>query len=139
MKLSPSSINTFYRCKRLFYYNYILKKSSPPNIHLYKGTFTHKVLENVFLSSRFIDINEKFVTNVMQDWNPHPSFIKDEKDNEFHKKEVEIMLLTFGKRLKEKLEMIIFEGKAKELNHAWNLNKPKLREHKIHDEVENIS
>ncbi len=139
MKTSPSSINTFFRCKRLFYHNYILKKTLPPNIHLYKGTFTHKILENLFLSMRFVDMNEKYVEKVMLDWNPPQGFVKDEKDNEFHKKEVELMLLAFGKRLKEKLEMIIFEGKAKELNHAWNLAKPKLREHKIFDEVEQIT
>jgi len=138
IKLSPTSINTFARCQRLFYYVYIEKRETKPNIHLYKGTFTHKLLENVFLNARYIDISA-YAEEQLKTWKPHPSFIKNEADNEFHKKEVSMMLKSFASRFKEKLDMIIFEGKAKDLNHAWNIAKPKLREHKIHDKEENIT
>jgi len=126
------------RCPRLFYYVYILKKELPPNIHLYKGSFTHKILENVFLNNRYVDI-AKYAETQLIDWNPPKSFIKNDEDNEFHKKEVLLMLQAFSNRFKEKLEMIIFEGKARDLNHAWNLAKPKLREHKIFDKELNIT
>lgn len=138
MKLSPTSINTFARCKRLFYYIYIQKKETKPNIHLYKGSFTHKVLENVFLSTKYTDIGA-YAEKELVNWNPPKSFVKNDEDNEFHKKEVSLMLNAFGNRFKEKLEMIIFEGKARDLNHAWNLAKPKLREHKITDKEEDIT
>lgn len=135
-RLSPSSINTFFRCKRLFYYTHLMGKETPPNIHLYKGSFIHKVLENVFINTRYVDISE-YAKNQMATWKPG-RLCKTEEESETHKKEAELMLTTFGNRFREKLEMIIMEGKARDINHAWNLVKPKLREHKIHDKVENV-
>lgn len=46
--LSPSSINTYKRCKYKFYLQYILKLKSKPNIHLIRGMIVHKVLERFF-------------------------------------------------------------------------------------------
>jgi len=45
---SPSSINTFKQCKRKYYYQYIEKLPSFPNIHQVRGNIAHTVLEDFF-------------------------------------------------------------------------------------------
>lgn len=45
---SPSSINTFKQCKRKYYYQYIQKLPTLPNIHQIRGSITHLVLENFY-------------------------------------------------------------------------------------------
>lgn len=135
--LSPSSINTFYRCPRLFYYNYILKKRSPPNIHLYKGNFIHKILEDLYDKSSCPDL-DVFFNERMTKWNPPKVVIDNTDDIEFHKKETELILKHYATRIKDKLEMLLFQGKAKARTHAWNLIRPKLREFRITDKNLNL-
>lgn len=48
MMLSPSSINTFKQCPRKFYFAYICKYPTKPNIYTVKGNIVHKVLEKFF-------------------------------------------------------------------------------------------
>ena len=48
MRLSPSKINTYYKCPREFYYKYIAKIPEKKTIHLFRGTLVHKVLEKLF-------------------------------------------------------------------------------------------
>ncbi|MBC8444464.1 PD-(D/E)XK nuclease family protein [Candidatus Woesearchaeota archaeon] len=45
---SPSSINTYRQCPRKYYYSYIEKIKTLPNIHLLRGSALHKVLEDFF-------------------------------------------------------------------------------------------
>ncbi|MBS3125661.1 PD-(D/E)XK nuclease family protein [Candidatus Woesearchaeota archaeon] len=45
---SPSSIKTYKQCPRKYYYSYILKLESPPNVHQVRGNITHSVLEEFF-------------------------------------------------------------------------------------------
>ena len=45
---SPSSINTYKQCPRKYYYQYIKKLPTKPNIHLVRGNIAHSVLENFF-------------------------------------------------------------------------------------------
>tara|TARA_Y100000310_G_scaffold89923_1_gene87128 strand:- start:81031 stop:81852 length:822 start_codon:yes stop_codon:yes gene_type:complete len=45
---SPSSVNTFKQCKRKYYYNYIEKLPSLPNIHQVRGNIAHSTLEDFF-------------------------------------------------------------------------------------------
>ena len=45
---SPSSINTFKQCKRKYYYQYIEKLPTLPNIHQVRGNIAHSVLEDFF-------------------------------------------------------------------------------------------
>ena len=46
--LSPSSINTYLRCPRKFYLQYIKRLKTRPNIHLLRGSAVHKTLERFF-------------------------------------------------------------------------------------------
>ena len=140
LRLSPSSINTFLRSPRLFYYQYILGMKSPPNIHLYKGSFVHGILEDLFSGGRYID-PKVYCTTRMNDWNPPQAIIQHMKEGETeenHRNETAKILQVFATRLTEKIEMILLEGKARDKNHAWNLIKPKLREHKIFDTERNV-
>lgn len=45
---SPSSINTYRQCPRKYFYQYILKLATKPNIHLVRGKVVHSVLEDFF-------------------------------------------------------------------------------------------
>ena len=48
MRLSPSKINTYYKCPREFYYKYIAKLPEKKTIHLFRGSLVHAVLEDLF-------------------------------------------------------------------------------------------
>ena len=48
MRLSPSKINTYYKCPREFYYKYIEQIPEKKTIHLFRGTLVHAVLEDLF-------------------------------------------------------------------------------------------
>src|SRR3989338_10922672 len=45
---SPSSINTFKHCPRKYYYQYIEKLPSLPNIQQVRGNIAHSTLENFY-------------------------------------------------------------------------------------------
>jgi len=140
LRLSPSAINTYFRSPRLFYYQYILKMKSPPNIHLYKGSFIHKILEDLFVVPQYKDL-PTFFSNKMKSWEPPEKIIEhmSEADLEYdHKADTELILSMFANRFEEKIAMVINEGKARDKNHAWNLLRPKFREHKIFDKERNV-
>lgn len=133
LRLSPSAINTYYRCPRVFYYNYILKKRTPPNIHLYKGSFVHKVLEDMFDSTRYVD-PEEYVAKAMTKWKIPRAIMKRLDDPTHHTNEAKKMLELFAKRLEDKLDMVAMEKKINGINHAWNMVRPKMREQRIYDD-----
>ncbi len=45
---SPSSINTFKQCQRKYYYQYIAKLPTLPNIHQVRGNIAHSTLESFY-------------------------------------------------------------------------------------------
>jgi len=45
---SPSSINTYKQCARRYFYQYIKKLPTSPNIHLIRGNIVHTALEKFF-------------------------------------------------------------------------------------------
>ncbi len=45
---SPSSINTFKQCRRKYYYQYIEKLPTLPNIHQVRGNIAHTTLEEFY-------------------------------------------------------------------------------------------
>ncbi len=51
---SPSSMNTYFQCPRKYYYSYILKLRSDPNIYQIRGNVVHSALEDFFK----LEINE---------------------------------------------------------------------------------
>ncbi len=45
---SPSSINTYNQCPRKYYFTYVAKLPTYPNIHTVRGSIVHSVLEDFF-------------------------------------------------------------------------------------------
>ena len=59
---SPSSINTFKQCKRKYYYQYIAKLPTLPNIHQVRGNVAHSALEDFYS----IDVSEYTIESYKQ-------------------------------------------------------------------------
>lgn len=137
IRLSPSKINTFFKCRRLYYYNYVLNIKSPFNIHLYKGSFIHKTIENLFAFTKKIDM-DAYINERMLKYNPPEYLFTDEDDRKFHEQDTRNILHSFVTYIETKLNMVLSEGKVKDENHAWNYIKPRLREHKILDKHLNV-
>lgn len=137
MRLSPSSINTYFRCPRLFYYNYKKKIRSPFNIHLYKGNFVHKALEDLFDATKAIDVHD-FVNDRMYSWNAPKYLFENEEEAKYHKDDAKNILERFATRFQQKMDMVLSEGKVNGPHHAWNMIKPSLREQKLKDEELNM-
>lgn len=140
MRLSPTSINTYFRSPRLFYYQYVLKMSSPPNIHLYKGNFVHKILEDLFQNHKYVPPKEYCLTR-LKEWNPPEAIVSHMSDDEKkidHTQEMTKMMENFSLHFDNKVDMVVLEGKAKDKNHAWNLIRPIFSEHRITDSERNV-
>ena len=62
MRLSPSKINTYLKCPREFYYNYIAKLPQKKTIHLFRGTLVHQILEDLFKKTiqDFTTVGERY-------------------------------------------------------------------------------
>jgi len=130
-RLSPSAINSYFKCPREFYYNYIEKIKVPQNIHLVKGSVVHKVLELFFKESQKDGLS--FIRNTFkQEWK---KTIEDNKSIELSKKELLIhkkdafnMLNTYYDSYKRKVDNLIDCEKAENEEHAFYLLRPKFRE-----------
>ena len=141
MRLSPSKINTYMKCPREFYYNYIAKLPQKKTIHLFRGTLVHQVLEDLF-KKKFKSlpqwekgapkawVQEQFETGWEEKiakhkwlWDVHT---KEEMDSMYT--ETEAILQNFvdsvDKKLSEMVEWKIFKNKYQ----AWNSVAPKYAE-----------
>jgi CRISPR/Cas system-associated exonuclease Cas4 (RecB family) len=104
---SPSSINTFKQCKRKYYYNYIAKLPTIPNIHQVRGNIAHSTLEYFF----DIDVNgvaidkcrERFQRTVQklfhQTWNQAQKKLQgldlSQDQHQFYFEETMLMLMNW--------------------------------------------
>lgn len=128
---SPTSINTFLKCPRLYYYRYILKIPIEPNIHLYKGSLIHSILEDVFKNTKYINLLTETKNLIEKRWKV--DFKIDKKEELLHKKEALLMLKNFSFMFENRLRLLLLEEKIKDKNHAWNFLKPKMKELEIVD------
>jgi len=67
---SPSSIKLYQQCPRKYYYQYIQKLKTLPNIHLVRGNVAHTVLEKFFdidVSDYSLDDFKPKLSNVLQE------------------------------------------------------------------------
>jgi|TARA_A100001391_G_scaffold21107_1_gene11546 putative RecB family exonuclease len=141
MRLSPSKINTYNKCPREFYYNYIAKLPQKKTIHLFRGTLVHQILEDLFkkqfktlpqwekgvpklwVQGQFEDGWEAKIAKHKWLWEVHT---KEEMDAMY--KETEALLQNFvdsvNKKLTEMVEWKIFKNKQQ----AWNAVAPKYAE-----------
>ena len=132
IRLSPTSINTYRRCPRQFYYNYIVKIPQPSNIHLIKGNVIHKTLELFFKSRYESDLSTKLIGIFDKEWNGNSGKLAELKlpvgELDVQKNDCLNMLDIFVKTFNAKMEYHVWSKKAKDLGHAFNLLKPKFRE-----------
>ena len=141
MRLSPSKINTYLKCPREFYYNYIAKLPQKKTIHLFRGTLVHQILEDLFkkqfktlpqwekgipklwVQGQFEDGWEEKIAKHKWLWEVHT---KEEMDAMY--KETEALLQNFvdsvNKKLTEMVDWKIFKNKQQ----AWNAVAPKYAE-----------
>jgi len=130
-RLSPSSINSWNKCPREFYYNYILKAKVVPNIHLIKGSLVHQVLENFFKEYHTDGKNwllNEFVTEWVKQKLPIAQLEMPEDELLVHKKDAFRMIMDYYTVHTRKLTALIEFGKAESERHAFFLLKPKFRE-----------
>lgn len=131
--LSPSSIMTYLKCPREYYYTYILKLPIVKNIHLIKGTIVHTILEEFFKDYK--DDFQGFVKEELETkWESRQKELKslglDEETLLNHKQDALNMLTTFAYTFEMKVNNLI-TTKAKDKQHAFNLLRPKFRELKL--------
>jgi len=136
-KLSPSKINSYFKCPKEFYYNYIEKIKVSPNIYLIKGIIVHRVLEDFY---RGYKPNPKKVLSELfkNVWDKNKPLIKmleiDKVELKKHKKDALTMIMAFYEVHKRKIDGILIQGKAENEQHAFYLTKPKFREMYVKDE-----
>jgi len=136
--ISPSSINTFHKCPRSYFYNYIAGLKTIPNIHLIKGTIVHEVLEHFFVKYPKIDLKEHIEELFSKSWDKHLEEVKtlELKPDEFFtaKQDCTNMLHAYLHSFQIKIDNLIASGKANNEGHAFNLMKPKFKEVLVQDE-----
>jgi len=140
MNLSPSKINCYYQCPLLFYYKYILKIQEKPSIHLYRGGLVHKLIEDVFVEKKY---NHNLIDDVVQQlkdqWNPDEGIDLTPEETKKYLKDSENMLRSFFTSFVKKLTYEFeYNDRVNDMNHAWNLMRPKMSEERITLEDEQI-
>jgi len=132
IRLSPSSILTYLRCPQEFYYNYVLRLSQPPSIHLIKGSIVHKVLEKFFANKFVEDLEKQMETLFTTEWDNNKEKLdelnlsKDELEKELRDCVNIIDMFLRGFRIK--MDALKWIGKAENSRHAFFLLRPKFRE-----------
>ena len=129
---SPTRINTYFRCPRLYYYRYIKRIPVEPSIHLYKGSLVHELIELVFKQPRFVSLKTFLKSELDKQWDPKSdNVILTPSENKRHKKEAELMLSNFSDAFMMKLKLTMLDNRIRDKNHAWNMLKPRLSEYEL--------
>lgn len=135
-RLSPTSINTWYKCPRAFYYQYITKEKVKPNIHLVKGSVVHKVLEDFYRA--YNDKPKAYLKSLFKKaWKSNEKMIKSlempPEELIVHKQDAFRMTMDFHNLHQRKIDALVGIGKAENERHAFYLTKPKFREMWVED------
>lgn len=135
--LSPSSINLFYRCPRRWYFNYVLEQEEPVTSALLRGKVVHESIEDLFMSTKYIDGKKFFKQQLPKKWEKYNLPLKTEEDKTLFE-ETALMLNNFWIKHELKLKMSSLDKKMTSKNHIWNSNRPKFREMSINSEKNKI-
>lgn len=87
---SPSSINMYKRCPRKYFLHYILKRPLKPNIHLYRGSIIHTVI------NRFERLTDKDLKGI--DYNLFRKKLITIFKNEWEKKAENMLKLKLSRQ-----------------------------------------
>jgi len=135
-RLSPTSINSFFRCPRCYFFQYIAKLKTPPNINLVKGSIVHKVLEDFFRGYKS-DMQEHILDLFNKSWDKNEQAIKDlelpPEELTKEKQDALNIIMEFYISFKRKIDAFVQVGKADNESHAFYLLKPKFRELFVED------
>jgi len=135
--LSPSSINSWYRCQYYFYKVHIEKVPTKKTIHLVKGNIVHNCLEKFFDNGEFEeDLKGRMDRIFKREWRISPDLKElklDKEDEEEERKDIENILNKFLIRHLDKMEALLKSKppKAENLRHAWFILRPRLKEVKL--------
>ena len=135
--LSPTKINTYFKCPREFYYNYVEKLRTPPSIHLIKGSVVHKVLEDFYRGYK--PNAKKYLAELFKTaWGKSASQLASLEmpadEIKQHKKDAIMMIMNFYEVHYRKMMGTIVQGKAENEQHAFFLTKPKFKEMYVKDD-----
>jgi len=112
---SPSSINTFKQCKRKYYYQYIEKLPTIPNVHQVRGNIAHACLENFFdldvteftdenYEQKFREAIQRLLLHYWRSAKPELDLVKLSNDQEkFYFEETMLMLMNWTNQFIEKI------------------------------------
>lgn len=116
---SPSSINTFRQCPRKYYYHYIAKLPTLPNIHQIRGNIAHSTLEGFYETDVTKFTKENYAAGFRQEiqniffrnWGKYKNALEplglspDQK--RFYFEETMLMLLNWCSHFLEDFERLI--------------------------------
>jgi len=135
--LSPSSINTYYKCPRSYFYSYLAKIRMMPNIHLIKGSIVHEALEKFFNKyvENFVGSMEKCYEKAMEK-NAKSIRNLELKEAELTQftTDIKFILEEYVINFTRKIGALIHSEKAENKAHAWFLLRPKFREIYVKDD-----
>jgi len=138
LRLSPSSINTYIRCPREFYYSYVLRLPQPSSIHLIKGIIVHTVFEKFFGKTYRPDFENYCEELFWKEYEKHKeewdTLVLSEKETKTEQEDCLNIISIFLHSFRLKIDMLLNSGKAKNIRHAWYSLKPQLKELWLEDE-----
>lgn len=141
---SPSSINTFKQCPRKYYYQYIAKLPTIPNIHQIRGNIAHSTLEYFYemdvSSLTEENYSQKFQSRIqtlfLHFWKHYQLQLLElhlNKDQEkFYFEETMMMLMNWTNQFADSISFTMDEKKIS-VHEAFEQLKP-LREQKFNSD-----
>ena len=134
VNISPSSINTFFKCPRTYFYHYICKLKTKPSIHLVKGILVHSTLEDFFRGYQK-DMEEHMLAIFSKRWKSQEQNLKDlelsDEEVAQAKQDCLNIINEYYIQILRQMNSLVQAGKAENLQHAYYLIKPKFREMKV--------
>jgi len=135
-RISPTSVNTWSKCPREFYYSYMEKQPIAPNIALVKGSVVHKVLE-LFYKEYREDYIEYFKKTFEKEWKKEDKKIKmlelTPEQLKAEKADAYGMIMDYSDKFDRQIKSLIRAGKVENERHAFYLLRPKFRELWVED------
>ena len=135
-RLSPTSVNTWSKCPREFYYSYMEKQPTAPNIALVKGSVVHKVLE-LFYKEYRKDPKEFFEKAFEKAWKGEDKKIKQieltPEQLEKEKADAYGMIMDYNYKFNMQVKALMRAEKVENERHAFYLLRPKFREMWVED------
>ncbi len=115
---SPSSILDYKQCPRKFFYKYILRLPTKPNIHLVRGGIVHSVLEKFFdLSLEVIQtagFHKPLLSLFKREWQArHHDLLKlslAPEEHTFYFEDSSLMLINWANQFSQKVSQLQDQG-----------------------------